>query len=193
MSGEDDRNESSFTRRLVGRIPDVMGRALVAGTGALFLTEEGIRNLVSDLKLPGEAVRVLQQQAETTKKELFRLVGREIRSFMEQSNISQELLKVLGAVTVDVHTTIRFVPNEEGGVTPEFAHEVSTSGPEPEAERPIEGGSAEGDGGSEAAAGEGGGDPAAATEPARGAEPRGQVAKGQATDQADREEDAEAE
>lgn len=128
MADEDDRNESSFTRRLVGRIPDVMGRALVAGTGALFLTEEGIRNVVSEMKLPGDAVRVLLHQADTTKKELFRLVGQEIRSFMEQSNVSQELLKVLGNVTVDIHTTIRFVPDGEGGVAPAMSHEVTTSG-----------------------------------------------------------------
>ena len=121
---EDDKSESSFTRRLVGRIPDVMGRALVAGTGALFLTEEGIRNVVSDLKLPGEVVRVLVQQAEGTKKELFRLVGQEIRSFLEQSNLSQELAKLLASVTVDIHTTIRFLPDEAGDVSPRF--KVST-------------------------------------------------------------------
>ncbi len=121
-TNEDDRNErsdGSFTRRLVGRIPDVMNRALVAGTGALFLTEEGIRSLVSELKLPGEVVKLMLQQAESTKKELFRLVGQEIRSFLEQSNLSQELVKVLSSVTLDIHTTIRFVPDPSGaGIKP---------------------------------------------------------------------------
>lgn len=124
---DDEKNDWGFTRRLMGRIPDVMSRALVAGTGALFLTEEGIRNLVSELKLPGEMVRFLVQQADSTKRELFRFVGQEIRSFMEQSNLSQELLKALAGVTVEVHTTIRFVPDEAGGVSPRFRSEVQTA------------------------------------------------------------------
>ncbi|MDY0059124.1 MAG: hypothetical protein RBU45_04885 [Myxococcota bacterium] len=124
MAADDDKLEGGFTRRLVGRIPDVMGKALVAGTGALFLTEEGIRHLVSDLKLPGDVVRTLVQQAETTKRELFRFVGQEVRSFLQQANLSEELTKVLSGVTLDIHTTVRFVPNDKGGVKPVVSNEI---------------------------------------------------------------------
>lgn len=141
MTIEDERGEGSFTRRLVGRIPDVMNRALIAGTGALFLTEEGIRNMVSDLKLPSNVVQSLTQQADATKKELFRFVGQEIRSFMEQSNLSQEFLKALTGLTVDIHTTVRFVANEEGGVTPKIESNrvrAGVPGTEDEDEEPAE-------------------------------------------------------
>ncbi|MBM4319828.1 MAG: hypothetical protein FJ125_07675 [Deltaproteobacteria bacterium] len=161
MSVEDDKNDWGFTRRLMGRIPDVMSRALVAGTGALFLTEEGIRNLVSELKLPGEMVRFLVQQAETTKRELFRFVGQEIRSFMEQSNLSQELLKALAGVTVEVHTTIRFVPDEAGQVAPRFATELRTQGSAEGEEAGSESAAPQSAGSEESAQGAGSGEPLA--------------------------------
>lgn len=125
---DDERHDPGFTRRWVGRLPDVMSRALVAGTGALFLTEEGIRNLVSEMKLPGDAVRQLLQQADSTKKDLFRFVGQEIRSFLEQSNLSQELVKVLAGITVNIQTTISFEPNAAGGLTPKMDNQFQTKG-----------------------------------------------------------------
>src|SRR5215471_9884442 len=38
--------------RLEGFIPDIVKRTFYAGLGAVFTTEEGIRKIASDLKLP---------------------------------------------------------------------------------------------------------------------------------------------
>ena len=47
---------------------DVVNKALVTGVGAVFMTEEGIRSAVSDMRLPKDVARGLVQQAEVTKK-----------------------------------------------------------------------------------------------------------------------------
>lgn len=124
---EDDPGEQreSLTRRLLDVGADVVNKALVTGVGAVFMTEEGIRNAVSDMRLPKDVARSVVAQAEVTKKEMFRIVGREVRTFLEQSNISQAIAGALADTTVEITTTIRFKPNADGGVTPEVTSRAS--------------------------------------------------------------------
>lgn len=123
----DDPSEprESLTRRLLDVGADVVNKALVTGVGAVFMTEEGIRNAVSDMRLPKDVAKSVVAQAEVTKKEMFRIVGREVRTFLEQSNISQAIAGALADTTVEITTTIRFKPNGDGGVTPEFTSRAS--------------------------------------------------------------------
>ena len=119
---EDERGEGgSLTRRLMDIGADVMNRALVTGVSAVFMTEEGIRNVVSDMRLPKDVARGLIHQADATKNEMFRIIGREVRTFLEQSNMSAAIARALADTTVEIRTTVRFRPNDEGGVTPEVS------------------------------------------------------------------------
>jgi len=129
---DEERGEASFTRRLVDLGGDVVSRALVMGVSAVFMTEEGIRNAVSELRLPKDVARGLVQQADATKKDMFRIIGREVRDFLEHANMSASIARALADTTVEIRTTIRFRPNEAGGVTPEVS---STFGPEGEEEQ----------------------------------------------------------
>src|SRR6476620_7445834 len=107
--------------RLEGFIPDIVKRTFYAGLGAVFTTEEGIRKIASDLKLPKDVANYLIQQAASSKDELFRVVGKEMRGFLENVNISGELQKLLTSLSFEIKTEIRFIPNDEavGGVKPE--------------------------------------------------------------------------
>ena len=137
---EDPRTDgSSFTRRLMELGGDVVSRALVTGVSAVFMTEEGIRSAMTDLRLPKEVARGLVQQADATKREMFRIIGREVRTFLEQSNMSAAVARALADTTVEVHTTIRFRPNQAGGVTPEVRASYGVM------ERPEETAEGEGD------------------------------------------------
>ena len=124
---DDDSSEprESLTRRLMDMGADVVNKALVTGVGAVFMTEEGIRNAVSDMRLPKDVAKSVVAQAEVTKKEMFRIVGREVRTFLEHSNISQAIAGALAETTVEITTTIRFKPNADGGVTPEVTSRAS--------------------------------------------------------------------
>jgi len=52
-------------------------------TKTLFTTEEGIRKLAGDFQLPKDAVGFLINQAAASKDELFRIIAKELRAFLE--------------------------------------------------------------------------------------------------------------
>ncbi len=114
---EDDKRKGRFDRV----IPDIVRRTFYAGLGAVFTTEEGIRKLASDFHLPKDITNYLIQQAATSKDELFRVVGKELRGFLESVNVSGELQKLLTSLSFEIKTEIRFIPNDEsvGGVKPD--------------------------------------------------------------------------
>ena len=107
--------------RLESLIPEIVRRTFYAGLGAVFTTEEGIRKIASDLKLPKEMANYLIQQAAASKDELFRVVSKELRGFLESVNISGELQKLLTSLSFEIKTEIRFIPNDEaiGGIKPD--------------------------------------------------------------------------
>jgi hypothetical protein len=115
------RDEQRQKGRLESLIPEIVRRTFYAGLGAVFTTEEGIRKIASDLKLPKDVANYLIQQAASSKDELFRVVGKEMRGFLETVNISGELQKLLTSLSFEIKTEIRFIPNDEavGGVKPD--------------------------------------------------------------------------
>ena len=136
---EDERTDPRFRDRLGDRIdalvPDTVKKLALAGMGAIFMTEEGIRNAVSDLKLPREAVTSLLSQTEKARNELFRMIAVELRRFLEEANIAGELRKVLVGLSMDVNASISFRHSDEGGLISEV--EVETGKPSAKAGRSV--------------------------------------------------------
>jgi hypothetical protein len=132
---EDERHDPRLRDRLGDRldalVPETVKKLALAGMGAVFMTEEGIRNAVSDLKLPREAVTTLLSQTEKARAELFRMIAGEVRKFLEEANIAGELRKVLIGLSVDVNASISFRPSEDGGVSPEVTKSKTTTRREP--------------------------------------------------------------
>jgi hypothetical protein len=95
-------------------VPDLVKRLFVAGMGAFLTSEEGIRRLATEFSLPKEVASYLVTQAQTTKSELFRVVAREIRSFLESINLGAELTKILTSLTFEVKMQIRLLPSDKG-------------------------------------------------------------------------------
>jgi hypothetical protein len=88
-----------------------------AGLGAVFMSEEGIRRLASQLKLPKEVMGSLLATAEKTKDDLGRVVSEEVRKFLQSPRLKDELLKVVSGMTIEVKAEVRLVParpREEG-------------------------------------------------------------------------------
>ncbi len=98
-----------------GLIPDAVKKALLAGVGALFMTEEGARRLARDWKLPKEIVGFVGQQAAGAKDEILRVLGDEIRRFLESEAVRREFWKALSSMAVEVKAEIRLVPADGDG------------------------------------------------------------------------------
>src|SRR5438045_3818552 len=88
-------DEARVRGRLEQFIPELVRRTILAGLGAVFTTEEGIRKLASEIPLPKELAAFLIQQAGSSKDELFRIFARELRSFLESANLAGEMQKLL--------------------------------------------------------------------------------------------------
>jgi hypothetical protein len=95
-----------------GTLADGVKRALLAGVGALFLTEEGARRLARDWKLPKDVAAFIGQQATSAKDELLRLFSEEIRRFLESESVRRQFWKELSGSTLEIKAEIRLRPAE---------------------------------------------------------------------------------
>lgn len=94
-----------------GFVPDFVRRMAWAGLGAVFMSEEGIRRLAGQLKLPKEALGFLLQQAEKTKDEIGRVVSDEVRKVLQSDRVRDELLKMIAGMTIEVRAEVKLVPD----------------------------------------------------------------------------------
>ena len=63
---------------LQSKAADVMKRVLTVGVGTLFLTEEALRGLVSEFKLPKELLGGILDSASKTKDDFLRNLSQEV-------------------------------------------------------------------------------------------------------------------
>jgi hypothetical protein len=100
-------------RRLEGVIPELLKRAVELGVEKAVEAPENLKDLVGGMKLPKEIASLLLAQAEETKNGLFRVVAKEVRDFLEHTNMAGEMQKMLTTVQFEISTTIRFKPNDQ--------------------------------------------------------------------------------
>jgi hypothetical protein len=100
-------------RRLEGVIPELIKRAVEIGVEKAAEAPGNIKELVGNTKLPKEIASLLLAQAEETKNGLFRVVAKEVRDFLEHTNMAGEMQKMLTTVQFEISTTIRFKPNDQ--------------------------------------------------------------------------------
>ncbi len=105
-----------FDEKRAGIVPDIVKRAVLTGVGALFMTEEGIRNLVGEMKLPKDALAFLMAQADRTRGEVARVVSQEVRRFLESETLQREIWKLLTSVTLEVNASIKLKPSGEPSI-----------------------------------------------------------------------------
>ncbi len=96
-----------------GPIVELMRKAAFAGLGALFMTEEGIRSLAGQLKLPKEALGFVLSQAERTKDEVGRVLSEELRRFLRSDKLRADFLQLLSGMRVEVTAHVRLVPDTD--------------------------------------------------------------------------------
>jgi hypothetical protein len=131
---DDEENGRSWKSRMV---PELVQRLFVAGMGAVFTSEEGIRKLAKDVSLPKDVTKYLVSQAQTTREQLFRIVARELRSFLESINLGAELTKILTSLTFEIKMQVRLLPSgKPGTIRPDVQGDVTVhrNGDEPEPE-----------------------------------------------------------
>ena len=113
---EDDKDKDKDARRrrrLEGVIPELFKRVIEIGFEKASEAPESIKHFVQDHKLPHEAAAYIFSQVEDTKNGVFRVVAKEMRDFLEHTNLAGEMQKMLTTLQFEVNTTIRFSPNDQ--------------------------------------------------------------------------------
>ena len=120
---EDFDDEGRAKRWSEGPLRDAFKRAvekgLEAGIGTLSKADSAVRGALDEGKLPKEIIGYMFSQVDETKNALVRGVAKEVRDFLEATDIAQEFYKALTTLSFEVKTEIRFIPNEKGGVRPD--------------------------------------------------------------------------
>lgn len=106
----------SARKRLESVIPDLIKKAVIGGVERGYESADAVRNFITEQKLPKEIANAILSQIDETKNGLFRVVAKELRSFLEAIDWQHELQKLLTTVSFEIKTEIRFIPNDS---TPE--------------------------------------------------------------------------
>ena len=114
---------------VAGGLQDALRKALLAGMGAIFLTEEGARKLAREWKLPKEVIGYLGSQASGAKDEILRIFSDEVRRFFESEAVRREFARALSSMVIEVKAEIRVRPAEDGKLVPEVKADVKARRP----------------------------------------------------------------
>ncbi len=104
MNDQEPREEESIFDRVM---PDKLKRGIET-----FLREGRVKTIVGDFKLPKEIISHTLSQIDETKDAALGVISREVREFLENTNLSDELAKLLTQITFEVKTEVRFKPSD---------------------------------------------------------------------------------
>ncbi len=116
-SGERERRWSEGVLRETLR--KAVEKGIEAGVGTLRSADSALRGVTQDGKLPKELIGYVFASVDETKNALVRTVAKEVRDFLEATDIAGEFYRALTSLSFEVKTEIRFIPNDAGGVRPQ--------------------------------------------------------------------------
>ncbi len=128
----DPEEVSRLGKALEGLMPDIVKR----GYDGL-VKEDGLRSIVKEREIPREAVGFLLGQVDATKREVLRIVSREVRLFLQDVDLGGELTKILTSVSFEIKTEVRFIPND-AAVKPNVKNRVRMRGEDGQEETLVE-------------------------------------------------------
>jgi hypothetical protein len=96
------------TRDADGRL----AKLLRLGMGAVWMTEEGVRKAVQDLRMPRDATAYLLEQIDKRKSEIFTLVRNEIQRAFKKVDTTQLVKNILKSHDLEIEAKIRFKPRK---------------------------------------------------------------------------------
>jgi hypothetical protein len=75
---------------------------------------------LQEAKLPRELASLVFNQLDETKNDVVRIIAREVRDFLDATDLATEIKDALTSLSFEIRTEVRFIPNSEGtGVRPD--------------------------------------------------------------------------
>lgn len=93
-----------------------MKKVLTVGVGAIFLTEESLRGLISEIKLPKELISAILESAGKNKAELLKALPKEIISnILEKVDFLAMVQEILNRNEIELKIRLKFRPKKAPG------------------------------------------------------------------------------
>lgn len=119
MDDDDDQGfepaseaEEKEDRSPLRGVSDAVRKALGAGVRSVVSSEEWVRGVVRDT-LPRELVQYMKRQTDAARDEVVRIIGNQTKRFLDGIDVGREVQKILTALSFEIKTEIRFIPNDE--------------------------------------------------------------------------------
>jgi hypothetical protein len=96
-----------------GGLSDILKKVVNTGVSAAFMTEDAIKNMVSDLPLPKELVQGLITNAKNTRDDFITSVKSELKTRLDKIDISKEIDRIAENYDFEVNATIKLVPKNK--------------------------------------------------------------------------------
>ena len=97
-----------------GKATDLVKKILTVGVGAVFLTEEALKTVTAELKLPKEFLAGLLESANKTRKEFLQNLSTDvINKITEQVDVKALVEDVMNRYTVDFKINLSFKKKED--------------------------------------------------------------------------------
>lgn len=112
---EGKKRLESALRDIVRKVAE---RGIVAGLETFARTDKAIRGVVDDVKLPRDLAGYVLSQLDETRSFVVRAVAREVRDFLQDTDLGSELQRLLTSLSFEIRTEVRFIPNDRGGIRP---------------------------------------------------------------------------
>lgn len=108
----DDKLKSEDQKRSDG-LTDLIRGAISTGVKSVFMTEEGLRNMVSDF-VPKEISAYIRSQLDGVKKDVYSSLVSEFSNYLDKFDIGEEVRKVLTGMTVNIDVKLSFEEKKPG-------------------------------------------------------------------------------
>ncbi len=119
--GGEERFRRLFSEKLM---PEILRRGVESGMDTFLRSDRGVRKAISDLKLRRELTNYFFHQVDETKNAALRVIAREVREFLENTDLDEALRSVLTSLAFEIRTEVRFVP-ADGTVKPQVTSAVA--------------------------------------------------------------------
>lgn len=96
---EEDKDEKK-------NLSNIFKKVLTTGMTAAFMTEDAVKNIVSELPLPKDIAQGLIQNAKSSKDEFISGVKNELKGFLDKVDISKEVDKVIEKYDIEITAKI---------------------------------------------------------------------------------------
>lgn len=108
------KDEKESPADIKGLLGDTVKKVFTAGVSAAFMSEEGIKSYLSELKLPKEALNMLIQGANKSKDEITQRVTKEVVGIIEKIDFVKEFSKFAETHKFKITAEIDIIKKDSG-------------------------------------------------------------------------------